>query len=109
MDGFFEFFRDGYRVLEVSCLSNRGGRFLDISEYHSGAHRGNIRLPEGRRGAGWSLFEFQVRKYFLCEVVVPKHREEPLGVAEEKIPAIGVLGKRNVSNQNRQVRKSRAF
>uniref|UniRef100_A0A2N9F2D7 Reverse transcriptase domain-containing protein n=1 Tax=Fagus sylvatica TaxID=28930 RepID=A0A2N9F2D7_FAGSY len=24
-----------------------------------GAHRGNIRLPEGRRGAGWSLFEFQ--------------------------------------------------
>jgi hypothetical protein len=38
LDGFFEFFRDGYRVLEVSCLSNRGGRFLDISEYHSGAH-----------------------------------------------------------------------
>uniref|UniRef100_A0A2N9G2D1 Reverse transcriptase domain-containing protein n=1 Tax=Fagus sylvatica TaxID=28930 RepID=A0A2N9G2D1_FAGSY len=58
LDGFFEFFRDGYRVVKLSCLSNSGGRFLDISEYHSGARRGSIRLPEGRRGAGWSLFEF---------------------------------------------------
>ena len=59
------FHRDGYRVLEFSCLANRGGRFVEITEYHSGAHRGCIRIPEGRKGAGWSVFEFQVRKSFL--------------------------------------------
>jgi hypothetical protein len=107
LDGFFEFFRDGYRVVKLSCLSNSGGRFLDISEYHSGARRGSIRLPEGRRGAGWSLFEFQVRKYFFCEVVIPK---QPLRVAEEKLPAVGAYRICNVSwNQNRQDRKSWAF
>ena len=65
LEGFFVFHRDGYRVLEFSCLANRGGRFVEITEYHSGAHRGCIRIPEGRKGAGWSLFEFQVRKWFL--------------------------------------------
>jgi hypothetical protein len=48
LEGFFEFFRDGYKVLELSCLSNRGGRFMEVSKYHSGAHRGSIRIPEGR-------------------------------------------------------------
>ncbi len=110
LDGFFEFFRDGYRVLEISCLSNRGGRFLDISEYHSGAHRGSIRLPEGRRGAGWSLFEFQVRKYFLCEIVVPEHRLESLRKSEEKLPAAGHAGNRNTHwRHSRQERNSRPF
>ncbi len=65
LEGFFVFHRDGYRVLEFSCLANRGGRFVEITEYHSGTHRGSIRIPEGRKGAGWSVFEFQVRKCFL--------------------------------------------
>ena len=65
LEGFFVFHRDGYRVLEFSCLANRGGRFVEITEYHSGTHQGCIRIPEGRKGAGWSVFEFQVRKYFL--------------------------------------------
>jgi hypothetical protein len=65
LEGFFEFHRDGYRVLEFRCLANRGGRFVEITEYHSGAHRGCIRIPKGRKGAGWSVFEFQVRKSFL--------------------------------------------
>jgi hypothetical protein len=43
---------------------------VEVSEYHSGAHRGSIRIQEGRRGAGWSLFEFQVRKFFLNEIEV---------------------------------------
>uniref|UniRef100_A0A2N9IJZ1 Reverse transcriptase domain-containing protein n=1 Tax=Fagus sylvatica TaxID=28930 RepID=A0A2N9IJZ1_FAGSY len=68
IEGFFEFHRDGYRVIELSCLANRGGRYVEISEYHSGTHRGSVRIPEGRRGAGWSLFEFQVRKFFLGEI-----------------------------------------
>ena len=68
LEGFFEFLRDGYRTREFSCLSNRGGRFMEVSEYHNGALCGSIRIPKGRRGVGWSLFEFQVRKYFLNEI-----------------------------------------
>ncbi len=110
LEGFFEFFRDRYRVLELSCLSNRGGRFLDILEYHSEAYRGSIRLPEGRRGAGWSLFEFQVCKYFLCEIVLPEQRVESPRMTEEKLPAVGISGIRNASwNQNQQGRNSRPF
>jgi hypothetical protein len=110
LEGFFEFFRDRYRVLELSCLSNRGGRFLDISEYHSGAQRGSIRLPEGRQGVGWSLFEFQVRKHFLCEIVIPEHRAEAPRMMEEKPPAVEITGIRNISwNHNHQGRNSRWF
>ena len=54
-------------MLEFSCHANQGGRFLEVSEYHSGNQRGSIRVPEGRRGAGWLVFEFQVRKSFLGE------------------------------------------
>jgi hypothetical protein len=74
LEGFFEFLRDGYRTIEFSCLSNRGGRFVEVAEYHSGALRGSIRIPEGRQGAGWSVFEFQVRKYFLGEVTIAPMR-----------------------------------
>jgi hypothetical protein len=35
--GIFKFMRDGYRTLELSCLSNRGGRYVELSEYHGGA------------------------------------------------------------------------
>ena len=35
--GIFMFMRDGYRTLELSCLSNRGGRFVELSEYHGGS------------------------------------------------------------------------
>ena len=45
--GIFKFMRDGYQTLELSCLSNRGGRFVEISEYHGGAQRGHLRVPEG--------------------------------------------------------------
>ncbi len=87
LEGFFEFLRDGYRTLEFSCLSNRGGRFVEVSEYHSSAHRGSIRIPEGRRGAGWSLFEFQVRKFFLNEITT----HESLSVVQHKASGVGVL------------------
>jgi hypothetical protein len=77
LEGFFMFHRDGYRIMEFSCLANRGGRFVEITEYHSGTHRGSIRVPEGRRGAGWSLFEFQVRKFFLGEITKSPAAQEP--------------------------------
>ena len=92
LEGFFEFFRDGYRVIEFSCLSNRSGRFMEVTEYHSGAHRGSIHIPEGRCGAGWSLFEFQVHKFFLGEIVVPAQfpvSQQP--IVEVRRPAVGLM------------------
>ncbi len=44
-EGFFEFHHDGYRTLEFSCLANRRGRFVEVTKYHSGTHRGCIRIP----------------------------------------------------------------
>ena len=63
--GVFQFMRDGYRTLEFSCLSNRGGRFVELSEYHGGSQKGGIRVPEGRHGADWDRFGYELRNYFL--------------------------------------------
>ena len=41
-EGFFEFHRDGYKMLELSCHANRGGKFVEVSEYHNGTQQGCI-------------------------------------------------------------------
>jgi hypothetical protein len=66
--GSFQFLRDGYRTLEMSCISNRGGRFVELVEYHGGSQRGNLRIPEGHRGVGWVRFLFELRRYFLTKI-----------------------------------------
>lgn len=48
----FQFLCDGYNTLEFSCLSNRGGRFVELLENHGGSQRGRIRVLEGLRCAG---------------------------------------------------------
>ncbi|GMY04854.1 hypothetical protein FCV25MIE_00092, partial [Fagus crenata] len=48
IQGFIQFFRDGYRTLEVSGI-------IDISEFHSGSQQGGIRVPDGRNGDGVNL------------------------------------------------------
>ena len=54
LKGFFRFYRTGYSILEVSCLQNHYGRFVEVAEYHGGAQRGGLRVPEGYRGKGWA-------------------------------------------------------
>ena len=66
--GSFKFLRDGYKTLELSCLSNRGGRFVELVEYHGGSQRGNLRIPEGRHGVGWVTFFTELRRYFLTKI-----------------------------------------
>jgi hypothetical protein len=65
---------------------------VEVTEYHSGTHRGSIRIPEGRRGAGWSVFEFQVRKFFLGEIMKSR---QPIGHqkrrSDEGVTAVGPL------------------
>ncbi len=96
LEGFFEFHRDGYRILEFSCLANCGGRFVEVTEYHSGAHRGSIRIPEGRRGAGWSVFEFQVHKFFLGEIQKhPATQTTPRHTSVDGVAAVELRDSRN--------------
>uniref|UniRef100_A0A2N9J584 UBC core domain-containing protein n=1 Tax=Fagus sylvatica TaxID=28930 RepID=A0A2N9J584_FAGSY len=66
-EGFFRFLKDGYCTLEFSCLKNRGGRFVELCDYHSGTQQGGIRVPEGRSGAGWVRFVMEVHRFFLGE------------------------------------------
>ena len=37
-------------------MSNDGGKFLEISEYHGGSLRSCIRIPEGKHNNGWETF-----------------------------------------------------
>lgn len=77
-----------------------------MAEYHSVAHRGSIRILEGRRGVGWSVFEFQVRKYFLGEVlkslaaIGQQNRS-----SDEGVMAVGYVETQN--SRPRPIRKSR--
>ena len=89
LEGFFKFHRDYYRILEFSCFTNRGGRFVEVTEYHSGTHRGSIRILEGWRGAGWLVFEFQVHKFFLGEITkFPAAQVVHKRSTKEGIPAV---------------------
>jgi hypothetical protein len=65
LKGFFRFLRTDYSTLELSCLQNKNGRFVELSEYHGGAQRGSIRVPEGYRGTGWDRFAMEIESFFL--------------------------------------------
>jgi hypothetical protein len=63
--GLFKFLRSSYSILEVSCLKNKGGRYLEIAEYHSGGQKGNVRIPEGSRTTGWHKVVDEIWSFFL--------------------------------------------
>uniref|UniRef100_A0A2N9FRJ8 Reverse transcriptase domain-containing protein n=1 Tax=Fagus sylvatica TaxID=28930 RepID=A0A2N9FRJ8_FAGSY len=109
-EGFFQFHYDGYRVIEFNCLANRGGRYVEVSEYHGGTQRGNVRIPEGRRGAGWSVFEFQVRKFFLGEITpAPSAKDLTSQNRDAGVAAVGVRSTSQASCQPfQQARKLRS-
>ncbi len=94
--GIFKFLRDGYRTLELSCLSNHGGRYVELLEYHGGAHRGNLRIPEGWCGAGWTLFESALMKYFLTKLEFGVSEQTGVGTAGST--SVVELGHRTGSN-----------
>jgi hypothetical protein len=47
---------EGDKVLMVHGVVNKAGRFLEVSVYVEGGHRGVLWLPEGRYGQGWRHF-----------------------------------------------------
>jgi hypothetical protein len=102
--GIFHFKRDGYRTLEFSCLLNRGGRFVELSEYHGGTQCGSIRIPEGRHGEGWALFVTETHKYYLeteSGKVLPE-RERKTPVAKTQLNRNGKI-LRPLRKENRQL------
>ena len=64
---FFLFFRDGYKVVDVCGMKNRGVSFMKVSEYHSGMQQGGIRVLEGHWGVGWATFEGKLKHFFFGE------------------------------------------
>ena len=97
LEGFFRFFRDGYRILELSCLKNRGGRFIELCDYHSGSQQGNLRIPEGKGGAGWTRFDRELRNFFLREkTMVSGDRNGAVGISKSRNHRDSYRGTRNL-------------
>ena len=98
LKGFFRFYRTGYSILEVSCLQNHYGRFVEVAEYHGGAQRGGLRVPEGYRGKGWARFKREICSFFLSTAASAKRvtghlrngKQEPVGKTRDSrdLPAI---------------------
>ena len=76
LTGFFRFYCSGYNILEFSCLQNQHGRFVELAEYHGGAQRGGIRVPERYRGKGWVRFEQGLVNFFLGKSAPTKSETE---------------------------------
>ena len=77
LKGFFRFMRTEYSTLELSCLQNQRGRFLELCEYHWGAQRGGIRVPEGYLGKGWNRFAEELNSFFLGKQPPVELRDGP--------------------------------
>lgn len=67
LKGFLIFLRTNYNTLELSCLQNQYGRFVELLEYHGGVQRGGIRVLEGYRGTGWKRFAKRIESFFFWE------------------------------------------
>ena len=97
LKGFFQFNRTEYSTLEFSCLQNQRGRFVELCEYHGGAQRGGIRVPEGYLGKGWHRFAEELREgRFRNGKLIPNRKVHDLRDPPAKIshPA------RNVTSTN---------
>ena len=53
---FFKRLHENSKLLEITSRSNKGGVFVEISEYHNGARRGCLWVPEGTKIGCWVLF-----------------------------------------------------
>ena len=62
---FFKRLRENSKLLEFTSRFNKSSFFVEISEYHNGARRGCLRVLEGSKIGGWTLFRRRLRDYFL--------------------------------------------
>ena len=57
---FFKRFHENYKILEFSSRSNKGGIFVEISEYHNGTRHGCLRVPGGFNKGGRAFLEVKL-------------------------------------------------
>ena len=93
LKGFFCFMRTEYSTLELSCLQNQRGRFVELCEYHRGAQRGGIRVPEGYLGKGWNRFAEELNSFFLGKQPPVELRDGES--RNRKIPVLGARDSRD--------------
>ena len=84
-EGFFRSHKDGYKILEISRMKNKGGRFVEFSDYHSGSQQGHIRIPKGKQGRGWVSFARELRQFFLGGGVKPTKAAGSVLVKDEVV------------------------
>jgi hypothetical protein len=53
---FFRHHQNGFKAIHVILRSNSNGKFLEVSEFHSGSRQGVLRIPEGEAKKSWSVF-----------------------------------------------------
>ena len=53
---FFRQRRTGYKSIHVIRRANANGKFLEVSEFHSGSRQGALRIPKGEAKSGWVDF-----------------------------------------------------
>ena len=59
---------------------------MEVADYHDGAQRGSLRIPEGARGSGWMKIAMEIGSFFLGQKEKKSTQTEPV----EVIPAGGV-------------------
>nr|POF10255.1 hypothetical protein CFP56_49590 [Quercus suber] len=76
---FFKWFHENYKILECSSRLNKGGYFVEISEYHNGARRGCLHVPEGFHKGGWAFLERKLCDFFFGKQVSRPGKEVDAG------------------------------
>ena len=74
---------------------------MELVEYHGGSQRGNLRIPEGRRGVGWVKFESELRRYFLTKIdssSVPSAGDGQAGMVRRS--ALGIRNQVRCNDRN---------
>ena len=73
-------YREGDKVLMVHGGANKAGRFLEVSVYAEGGHKGVFWLPEGRFGRVWRQFAGE-----LCLMLVSPNGKSGSEVAMSRL------------------------
>ncbi|KAF3944735.1 hypothetical protein CMV_028819 [Castanea mollissima] len=76
---FFKWFHKYHKILEFCSKSNKGGLFVEISEYHNGARRGCFRVPKGMNRGGWAFLETKQHVFFLGKSASRPRKEVAAG------------------------------
>ena len=58
-------FRENGKLIEFCGRSNKAGLFVVIAVYFGGSRRGFIMKPTSSNRVGWSLFQREIRNFFL--------------------------------------------